>query len=580
MINKKRYFFTLFLSYVIVILVLTATLLAVSFGIIRKNYIDTLTSNLVHLNYTIEQSINVSGTVSDYSRLDGFIKELGHRINTRITMIDPEGVVLADSENDPKEMENHGDREEIRAAYNRKVGRNIRFSTTMKKKMLYVATPIIAGDRVIAVARTSLYLSDVENLLSTLRFRIFYITALLLIMVLIGVLIYSNKMYRPVRELVAAAEKISRNDFNVRVKIEPKSVFRYLAIAFNLMTETLQKTFAEISLQRDQLQTIIAAVPSDLYVIERNGQVILTNQKNDLPVGQPDAGDRHYRKVFQDRALQKFIDDAIKSGAELNEEIMLGQKTCLCSISRIGTTENTLLILHDITDIKNLQLYKKDFIANVSHELRTPLTAIKGFVETLQEDFTSTNKRYLDIINRHTDRLINIVNDLLILNEIEDTTQLEIEEIEPVKIRADLTKLFEDKLKQKGLRLFWEIPAEIPNLSADRFKLEQVFINLLDNAIKYTESGEIRVVFQQDGAEMVIEIEDTGIGIPADQLSRVFERFYTVDKSHSRRLGGTGLGLSIAKHIVLLHNGSINIASERHRGTKFTIRLPLKRSVN
>lgn len=578
MINKNRYFFRLFLSYVVVILVLTVTLLLVSFRIIRKNYIDTLTSNLVHLNYTIEENLGDIRTRRDYSQLDSLIKDLGRRISTRITIVDPAGVVVADSENDPLNMENHGDREEIQAAYDRTVGRSIRFSTTMKKKMLYVATPIIAGDRVIAVARTSLYLSNVEDLLNTLRFRIIYITAVLIIMVLVGVLIYSNNMYRPVRELVDAAAKISQSDFNIRVKIHHKSVFRYLANAFNLMTETLQRSFAEISLQRDQLRTIIAAVPSDLFVIDQSGKIILTNQPGDSPEEPMNVDKQNYRKVFQDRVLQKFIEDAIKSGRDLNTEITLGQKTYLGSVCKIGASQNTLLILHEITDIKNLQLYKKDFIANVSHELRTPLTAIKGFVETLQKDFSEDHRRYLDIIGRHTDRLINIVNDLLLLNEIEETAQLEIEEIEPMKIRDDLTKLFEDKLKQKRLHLLWEIPTDIPPLPADRFKLEQVFINLLDNAIKYTESGEIRVNFQADNADMMITVEDTGIGIPADQLSRIFERFYTVDKSHSRRLGGTGLGLSIAKHIVLLHNGSITVASERHKGTKFTIWLPLIRS--
>lgn len=574
MINKNRYFIKLFGSYVIVILILSVLLLLISFRKVEDHYIDTLTNDLVHLNYAIEGQVQKFYCKSQYAELDNYVKELGKRISTRITVIDTGGNVLADSEKDPALMENHGHRGEIRDAYNGAVGRFIRFSATMKKTMLYVATPIKVNNEIVAVVRTSLYLSDVEELLQTVLIRIINITFILIIVVLIGVLIYSNTMYRPVKELVEASNKISQGDFNVRVKINRKSVFSYLADAFNLMTAKLKDSFSEISLQRDQLRAIISAVPSGLFVIDKDGKILLYNQSSSILSGKNEISNKYFWEVIDDKQFVNLIRKTKKTSRDTTEEITINEKTYLCSISQIPANEETVLILHDITDLKNLQIYKKDFVANVSHELRTPLTAIKGFVETLQDEFTADSKRYLDIIDRHTDRLINIVNDLLLLNEIEDTTRLEIEKIEPKRIRDDLSKLFEEKLKNKNLKIIWDIPESISAFVADPFKLEQVFINLLDNAIKYTETGHIKVRFYQEGADILIDIEDTGIGIPEEQQPRIFERFYTVDKSRSRRLGGTGLGLSIAKHIVLLHNGSITVSSRPGKGTTFTIRLP------
>ena len=218
---------------------------------------------------------------------------------------------------------------------------------------------------------------------------------------------------------------------------------------------------------------------------------------------------------------------------------------------------------------------KRDFVVNVSHELRTPLTAIKGFVETLQEESaTGEQQRYLAIISRHTDRLINIVKDIMVLSSLEHEQELELEEVNVKGIAEQVKKIYIDRLKEKNLSL--DIEAENGPLIAriDPFKLEQVFINLIDNALKYTETGGITVKLERAQAGLVIRIADTGIGIAPMHLPKLFERFYVVDKSRSRRVGGTGLGLSIVKHIVLLHKGTITVTSTPGAGTTFTITLP------
>ncbi len=411
-----------------------------------------------------------------------------------------------------------------------------------------------------------------------MRIRIINITLIVILLVLIGVLIYSNNLYRPIKELVTASQKIADGDFNTKVILKRKDDFKKLAETFNMMTRKLKDSFEEISLQRDQLKTIISSVHSGLFVIDKDDKVILHNDSFKNISKTEEIAKRHYWEILRDPDLQNLIKNVQKSGNDTTGEINIGSKTYLCSVSHIPANEEIVIIFHDISEIIQLQQLKKDFVVNISHELRTPLTAIKGFVEILEDDFIPENKRYLEIIERHTDRLINIVNDLLLLAEIEDKSQLQIEAVNIAQMQVDLTKLFEEKTDTKNLQLEWEIVDDLTAISCDPFKLEQVFINLLDNAIKYTDKGKIQVRFSRTSNDILIEIEDTGIGIPEEHLSRIFERFYTVDKSHSRQLSGTGLGLSIAKHIVLLHNGRIDVESTPGVGTTFSVWLPVNKA--
>ncbi|RLE05479.1 MAG: PAS domain-containing sensor histidine kinase, partial [Candidatus Aminicenantes bacterium] len=258
----------------------------------------------------------------------------------------------------------------------------------------------------------------------------------------------------------------------------------------------------------------------------------------------------------------------------LLEEIELNKKIFLCSFVFIPSKEELIIVFHDITEFKRLEKIKRDFVVNVSHELRTPLTAIKGYVETLEEEVEGEAKRYLEIIKKHTERLINIVQDLLLLSELEEKGLSEArEDVDLKDMVEDVFKIFKQKAEEKNLKLSL-VSENKPVVRGDPFKLEQMFINLIDNAIKYTEKGEVLVSLKRADKGVVVEVKDTGVGIPAEHLDRIFERFYVVDKSHSRKLGGTGLGLSIVKHIVLLHNGKIDVESKLGKGAKFTIVLP------
>jgi two-component system phosphate regulon sensor histidine kinase PhoR len=231
------------------------------------------------------------------------------------------------------------------------------------------------------------------------------------------------------------------------------------------------------------------------------------------------------------------------------------------------------MVLHDITEMKQIEHIKKDLAVNVSHELRTPLTAIKGFTETLMDEAGPSSQEYLRIIHRHTERLITMVNDLLILSEMEEKPSLALEDVNICDLMKGLMAIYEPRIKAKGLALNVRCPAI--TIKADPFRLEQLLTNLIDNALKYTEKGEISVTVEIQGDVVTISVKDTGVGIPSEHVSRIFERFYVVDKSRSRSMGGTGLGLSIAKHIATLHGGRIEVASTPYMGSTFTVTLPV-----
>ena len=251
-------------------------------------------------------------------------------------------------------------------------------------------------------------------------------------------------------------------------------------------------------------------------------------------------------------------------------------RSFLCSANALAAGGEMIVVMHDITELKNVEQMKKDFASNISHELRTPLTAIKGFVETMQDEATSQQKHYLSIVARHTERLIHIVEDLLLLSKLEDREQEPLsDKVSLAALIADSVALFSKKAEDKGISLVSRVASDMPSVCGDAFKLEQALINLIDNAVKYSDKGSITITAEHKNGSAIISVQDTGTGIPAEHLPRIFERFYVVDKSRTRTLGGTGLGLSIVKHIVLLHNGTIKVDSIPGAGSTFTISLPL-----
>ncbi len=482
--------------------------------------------------------------------------------------------MLADSQENPKKMENHGARPEVVEARSGKTGRALRFSSTKNQEMLYVAVPMEKNGRVVGVLRTSLFLAQIESLLSSLKMDILKVALIIAVLSLIGALLFSNSLSRPIKELMAAASRIGSGDFSAHVFLKKRDEIGRLADTFNYMSEQLSTSFSELSREKQELDAIISSLKEGLVVLDKRGAILHCNDSFRMLTAANVAEGQLFWEVFRNPDFTQLLEKSRKEKKGYTGEVEFADKIYACSVTFLEAGEKTVSVFHDITEIKKLERVKKDFVVNVSHELRTPLTAIKGFVETLEEEVTEEGKHYLDIIQRNTDRLINIVSDLLLLSELEEKEELQVEKIDLKALAQNVLHMFDHRLKEKGLTLSLEAAEGLPGIHGDPFKLEQMFVNLMDNALKYTEKGGITVSFCATDDRVSVQVTDTGIGIPKQDLPRIFERFYVVDKSRSRQFGGTGLGLSIVKHIVLLHNGAIDVQSSQGAGTTVTVILP------
>jgi len=576
---RNSIFVKIFGGYLLIVVVILAITFPLSFRAIRHHHIDTLTRNLKNLCITLKLKISPLLENNQIEELDTLIKNLGKQIDTRITIINPDGVVFADSEKSPSLMENHKNRIEIIQAIKYGFGTSLRYSASVKEEMLYVAMPIGEDGEVYGILRASLFLKEINNLLNNLKMNIIKIAVIIVVILLIGAFFFSRNFSRPLNELGAASRKVAQGDFSAKVFLKSRNEIKELADSFNYMTDQINTLFTQLSNQKEELNSIISSINEGLCVIDKDGTISISNESFRKVVQNDFVKGKLYWEVLRKTSFDELIKKVRSEKNSIVDEIELASRTFLCSATFCSNKEEIVVTLHDITKIKNLEKTKKDFVTNVSHELRTPLTAIKGFVETLQDTNNDENKHYLNIIKRHTDRVIRIVNDLLLLSKLEGKPDsLELENLNITDLIENILKIFEQSLKEKNLLLKFNADRNLPLIKADPFKLEQVFVNLIDNAVKYTEKGEVVISLRHNNETVIIEIQNTGVCIPQEHLSRIFERFYVVDSSRSRKLGGTGLGLSIVKHIVLLHNGKIDVKIIPGTGTNFIVTLPVNLS--
>lgn len=572
----KSVFYRVFSRYVLLILFLAIVIFLFSYSMIRTNHINTLSTSLENLAISLEDRILEYFQSGDYRQLDQYVKEKGKHINSRITVVHPDGRVLADSDADPNTMPNHRDRPEIEEALNGNVGKIVRFSTTIQKKMLYVSLPLIQDTTIVGILRLSLFLEDINAFLATLRNRYLLITFVFILIAMIVAFLFSRNLSKPIKDLVNTSRRIVEETLDITYSENPQNEITFLANNFDEMAAQISRLFAKTTRQKEELKAVISAIQEAVVVLNEEGKITLYNNSFAKLAGKETLKNENVYDVMP-RVFTDMLSLVDQKNRYYTYEIMIHGDIYLCSMNCLKTRKEIVVLFHNVTELKNLQQIKHDFIANVSHELRTPLTSIKGFVETLlEEDKSPETSRYLTIIKRNTDRLIHIVEDLLILSEIEEQdVSLKTESLNPLSLLENILSIFKQKIDEKGLTLILDFPHDIPPLEADEFRLEQLFVNVIDNAIKYTEKGTIKVSAWSDETFIHFSVADTGIGIPKEDLTRIFERFYVVDKSRSRRLGGTGLGLSIVKHIVILHGGTLHVESEKNKGTTFYINLPL-----
>jgi two-component system phosphate regulon sensor histidine kinase PhoR len=573
---KKTLFLRIFSGYAAVIVLLA---LAVTFFAppqMRRHHIEERAAGLEHMALLLEDQVLPYLPGSGAGELRKLVTEVGRKTATRITVIDQAGRVLADSEKEAQDMENHLFRPEIQAALQGEKRMSIRESSTLKAEMMYMSVPIKQDGKVVGALRLSLFMKDIEALLDVLRNDLLKIVGAITILALFSAFFLTRSVSGPVREIIDASARVASGDFDVAVSTRRSGEFKNFARSFNAMTGKLKDMFGEIRVQNEEINGILASIREGLCVIDRDSRIVLCNASFRRIIGTDALEGRHFWEVVRSSMLGEIIRRVRAAKAEMAGEALIGERTYFCSAAHLVAGDRIVVTLHDITELRDLERIKKDFVVNVSHELKTPLTAIKGFVETMEPRADDENRAYLEIIRRNTDRMIAIVEDLLTLSQLEERgMRIEKGEVRVRPLADGILKFFEKRVQDKGLSLTLEAAQDLPAIQADPLQVEGLLLNLVDNAVKYTDKGSVTVRLAVQDRRFLIEVADTGIGIDASHLPHIFERFYVVDKSRSKKLGGTGLGLSIVKHIVLAHQGTVSVKSRLGEGTTVTVLLPI-----
>jgi two-component system phosphate regulon sensor histidine kinase PhoR len=575
---KRRIFGRIFIGYVLVSLIAVLAFAFYAYRLARDTSFTSLTRGLEIAARTAAVSVAPMLAKGRTPELGALVAGMAAEGRVRLTVIEPRGVVLADSEQDPAVMENHSNRPEVGDAMRGKTGISSRFSATVRQWMIYVAIPAFRPDgSVMGVVRASTFSEELTALMQSEAARLALFAVILFAACLLSALVFSRTVTAPLADLTGVVGRFAAGDFGARLHLRRADELRTLADSFNAMGEQVQSLFRERVQRTQELDGIFFSVQQGILLLDSAGRIVRSNRGfEDLTDVRPVEGKTLWEVVRAPR-LTELVQHARATGKRQSDEVALGDRWILCTVEHMAGREELIVVLNDVTDVRRLETLKRDFVVNASHELRTPLTSIVGSLEMLEGKLDEDSPRWIDAIRRNAERMTAIVQDLLMLSRLEATGESpSAEQVDLKRLAEDVTGMFAHRVQTQGLKLSLSVSPDVRPLCADPFLLEQMFVNLIDNALKYTEKGEVRVSCAPEGSERVrIEVADTGIGIPVESLPRIFERFYVVDKSRSRKLGGTGLGLAIVKHIVQSHAGSIEVESTPGRGTRFIVHLPL-----
>lgn len=573
-------------------LITLASLLAIGFfalGALRDFYYAQTTEDLEIRACLIRQHLVRDDMLRDRRSLTAAVRPLSRSCGTRVTIIDPSGTVLADSDADPSGMENHADRPEFRRAIAGQVGAARRYSPTLRRTMVYVAVPIPDAHRPEAVIRVSKAAVAIDARPTVVYTEIALAVAATAIIAGLASFLAARGVSIPLRRLRDAADKLAAGDLTARAPLADTEEFAGLADTLNSMASRLDEQMRSSAQQGREQQAILAGMKEGVVAVGADDRILILNPTAEqlLGVTMDSVRGKTVQEAIRHPGLQRFFEMAYASEVPSVEEIVLRgrderllQATGSALVDAGGKRIGALVVLNDVTQTRRLENLRRDFVANVSHELKTPITSIKGFVETLRDgaiDDPEKAREFLEIVARQADRLNAIIEDLLALSAIEQRAEAaeiprERERILTI-VEAAVVGL-ESRARLTGVAVNVECP---PDLEADVNAplLEQAITNLLDNAIKYSPSGStVNVTAQFADGEVAIHVADTGPGIEPEHIPRLFERFYRVDKARSRKQGGTGLGLAIVKHIVQAHGGRTGVKSAPGQGSVFSIYLP------
>lgn len=590
--RRPRFFWRLHALYLV--LTLGIALAASEFAArgIRKFYLRYASDDLV-ARTTLAADLmreHLPTTVQDQAAFDALVKRLGEKAATRLTVVDTNGTVLADSAADPATMENHGRRLEIREALAGRTGRDMRFSASVRSEMMYVAQPLVRDGGLAGAVRSSIPMDALDSTLREFQRRLLVTSLVFGSVAYVLVLLFLRRITRPIDEMLATARKFAAGDLSARTPAPNYEELGTLADALNGMATELGNRLDTIRHQRDEIESILASMREAVIAIDSEEHVLQVNTAARSMLLLPaEAPGRLINEVVRNSDLVRIVRETLTTGATVDGDVLLhhDNEERALQVNTVplrkpgGAAVGVLLVANDVTHLRRLETVRRDFVANVSHELKTPLTSIKGFVEALQDgalEEPEEARRFVGIIARQVERLQDVLSDLLSLSRIEQHQERKDLRFQPESLRKVLDEAVEvcqSSAVKKNIAISIECPAA-PVLRMNAALLEQAAVNLIDNAVKYSNPGTaIRIRSEREpGGGWAIHFVDQGAGIEPLHLPRIFERFYRVDKSRSRSDGGTGLGLSIVNHIMLAHGGRVSVESVPGQGSTFTLHLP------
>ncbi|AKG73164.1 two-component system histidine kinase PnpS [Salinicoccus halodurans] len=578
------------LAFFVLILALTLVLWFLLASIMQNAYTETTRDHLIENAEMVSQIIIATEAIDDGERLQEWIRNFDGPIEMRFTVIDEDGTVVADSENDPDTMDNHRNRPEFEAVLSaeNEYGETIRYSETQDLNMMYIATPVVSDGETVGAIRTSLSLQIIDEAMRKLWLSLALILGIMLLLTTGAGILIARSITKPIDSVMDVTRRLTEKDYSSRVNTRVSGEIGELSSAVNTLAASLQRQMKEIQENEQQLTSIMSNMVSGVMLINQDGRVELVNsamekffsQHSENVVGQT------FDKVGEGIGLGELIRQVFEENKKVHDEVHSYYPEERIMDAHLAPyygqgwqQKGVIIVLHDITDIRRLEKMRSDFVANVSHELKTPVTSVRGFSETLlsgEVKDEETVRQFLTIIHDESQRLDRLIRDLLNLSKIErQEIPLNVEKVNLTELVHETAVTLQGSAEQKQTNLVLPKEDRAVILEADRDRIRQIILNLIANGINYThEGGTIEVSLRENIYEIRLIVTDDGIGIPEESLGRIFERFYRVDKARSRHSGGTGLGLAIVKHLIESHKGRIEIESAEDEGTTITVILP------
>lgn len=566
----------LIVSYFTLTVILITIIFSLLGSFLRITHINIIKSEMSGYNALIDYEFTkmaVKPVQSD--ALSGMISDLAEIIKLRITIIKPDGTVIADSDvKDISHLENHQYRKEIIEALGTGAGFSTRYSSTLKTDMLYYA--IFKGPFIIRLAKP---LYEVDRSLASLRSLVINVAVFAVVFSVVIIVLISVKITRPFKETLSFAADFASGNYRRRILNYSDDEIGALQKALNTMADKIVATIDDHILEQRKLEATLDSISDGIAIVDTSKNIVIYNNSFLMMLGiTGELKNKQYFEIIRNSAVNKRIIKSLKSGEKENFVVEVSSdrfyEAVITPIKAERIIQGILIVLHDISEKRKIEKIKSDLVSNASHELKTPIAIVRGYLETVKENYDNREltMNFIDRAVENVDRQVNLIQDIIKLNMIESGRDFDFENTDLKVIIQRCLDLLAPRISERGLNLVNDLNNDMDyTVPGNMFLVEEIFFNILDNGINYNrEKGTLSITGSDNADRLTIRISDTGVGIPADLKDRIFERFYRVDKSRSRATGGTGLGLSIVKHAAMILSWDITVDSGLN-GSVFTI---------